>query len=338
VAPGPSEQGRPPKTLWDWLQLLIIPAGLAIVLLVLSNAQAERDRRRETRAAERDRASALDRARAETLRGYLQQMSDLTLNHHLLASREGASVQTIASTVTLATVNQLDGRRKGLVLQYLVGAGLVDADYPKVSLDAADLRGLIAPSGLTASNVDLDGADFRDADFSRAGTLGYSHDPKRPGYASFRRADLRGAVFRNPGGGLLVGNVIFSLADLRGADFSGVSFGRAVFETTCLSGARFVGAGLTGASFLHAQGIGVDFSHADLSRARFQNSARSKRRLARLMHLPLAHVMAVRNSRFADLKLDGAKLGGAALPPGWGPTGIKLTLQERDGFCRRPFY
>jgi hypothetical protein len=65
---------RPAKTLWDWLQLLVVPLVLALAAFALNAAQSDRDRRQEeTRAAQertleegraaRDRSRAEDRAR-----------------------------------------------------------------------------------------------------------------------------------------------------------------------------------------------------------------------------------------------------------------------------------
>jgi hypothetical protein len=82
----PNEQVEPAKTLWNWLQLLIVPAILVGVSFAWGYTQTKSDNRREDRRIAADRAAA-DQARQDaTLNGYLQQMSDLMLNKKLLIS------------------------------------------------------------------------------------------------------------------------------------------------------------------------------------------------------------------------------------------------------------
>jgi hypothetical protein len=45
----PTHPPRPAKTLWDWLQLLIVPLVLALGAFALNAAQSDRDREQEDR-------------------------------------------------------------------------------------------------------------------------------------------------------------------------------------------------------------------------------------------------------------------------------------------------
>src|SRR4051794_19364771 len=85
----PGEQVQPPKTLWDWLQLLIVPAILIGVTFAWSAAQTKNDNRRDDRQIRADRAAADQVRQATTLNGYFQQMSDLMLHEKLLSSKQG---------------------------------------------------------------------------------------------------------------------------------------------------------------------------------------------------------------------------------------------------------
>ena len=79
------------KTLWDWLQLLIIPLALAVVALLfqLANTRTEhqiaKERYEQDQAncsAERykqDQKLALDKQREDLLQAYLDRMSELLL-------------------------------------------------------------------------------------------------------------------------------------------------------------------------------------------------------------------------------------------------------------------
>ena len=142
----PESRPRPAKTLWDWLQLFIVPLVLALAAFGLNAAQVDRDRKQEQRRAAQerrleerraanDRASAEDRAREETLTTYLQEMSDLMTP----GGRTTADTQTLAQTLTLVALRRLDGARKGLVVQFLYEAALIAG--------SAEAEGLIASAG-----------------------------------------------------------------------------------------------------------------------------------------------------------------------------------------------
>jgi len=91
-----NQQVQPSKTLWDLLQLLIVPVILVAVSLWWSASQDTRDK------------SRADQVRRDTtLNDYFQQMSDLMLNKQLLSSNEGDAVRSVARTVTLTTLRRL---------------------------------------------------------------------------------------------------------------------------------------------------------------------------------------------------------------------------------------
>src|SRR6186997_754935 len=126
----PDEEVQPAKTLWDWLQLLIVPAILVAVTFAWSATQTRSDNKREDRriAADNkrdDRRIAADRAAAEearrdaTLQAYLDQMSGLMLDKKLLTSQRGDAVSAVARTVTLTALRRLDGQRKGQVVRFM---------------------------------------------------------------------------------------------------------------------------------------------------------------------------------------------------------------------------
>jgi uncharacterized protein YjbI with pentapeptide repeats len=197
------------KTLWDWLQLLVIPIALAALAFLLNDAQSDREQRREDERAARERAAAADAAREEALRGYLTQMSELMLDRNLLQSRlagRGADVQAVARTITLTTVRRLDGERKGVVLRFLAESNLIDQRDFKVELNGANLRSAdlrLAPLRGTF----LRGVNLKDADLRRAFLAGAYLHLSDLRDADLRRADLRGAFLGN--------------TDLRGADLRG---------------------------------------------------------------------------------------------------------------------
>jgi uncharacterized protein YjbI with pentapeptide repeats len=318
----PAAPPRPGKTLWDWLQLLIVPLMLALAAFGLNAAQVDRDRKQEERRvaqdrkveerrAARERASAADRASEETLRTYLQQMSDLMTR----PGRATADTQTLAQTHTLVALRRLDGARKGLVVQFLVEAELI--------LDPTEL----GPAGFSPSPgcgtpgrhacrraglmVDLANADLRET--VMPSSLGSYEGSTGPGDrfaargARFDSADLRNADFR----GSSLSGVTLTGADLRGADFSGAFLDATSFSGACLTGARFDRVEVdTRANFNYTEGRGVDFSNAELAKATFAGA------------------------RLSDVQLSGASTSGVRWPRDWTPTGLRMSAVEARELCR----
>ena len=258
------------KTLWDWMQLLLVPALLAGGAFLLNDAQNERDRKRENRRADQERAIAADRASADALRIYFQQMSDLVLTHGLRKSKPGSEVQALARTSTLTVLPQLTGERKGRVLQFLSAAGLLGASKPKVSLANADLSGVtLEPGTVLAGPVNLGGAHLENADFSDI-RLGpdFTDDRRCRGVCftvDLTGANLRGAKFRSGG----ISRATFDSADLRDADFSGAFILGSEFVASCVSGASFRHAGIAATEFRDVEGHGVDLSEATITHVQF---------------------------------------------------------------------
>jgi hypothetical protein len=129
----PDEEVQPAKTLWDWLQLLIVPAILIGVTFAWSGLQTKSDNareegciaadnRREDRRIAADRAAAEEARQDATLQTYLDQMSALMLDRKLLSSEDGSAVMAVARTVTLTTLRRLNGSRKGEVVRFLTEA------------------------------------------------------------------------------------------------------------------------------------------------------------------------------------------------------------------------
>jgi uncharacterized protein YjbI with pentapeptide repeats len=258
--------GLPGKTLWDWLQLLVIPLALAGLAFLLNNSQSDREQRREDERASRQRATAADAAREEALRTYLTQMSGLMLDRKLLRSRRGDDVRAVARTLTLTTVRRLDGERKAAVVRFLVEARLLSARDPKVELEGANLRSADlqdvdpALSLGEPDDVELEGANLRSADLRGANLALLSLTD-----ADLRGADLGGArcyleeTYEGCGGG-----PEFDGANLRGANLGGADLPLANFSDVDLRGANLPGADLTAADFAYADLRGANLRGAEL--------------------------------------------------------------------------
>jgi uncharacterized protein YjbI with pentapeptide repeats len=209
------------KKLWDFLQLLIVPAVLAYGALYLQE----------------------DHNHQESLNKYFDNMTNLLLESKLRTSKDESEVRTIARARTLTTLRGLDdnfltkvdGSRKGQLLRFLKEAKLVTKEEGGaiVSLSSADLSGADL-EGADLHCVDLYGVDLSNANLRHA-ILG---DNFRNAYLSARSltgaklseadsfANLEGADLSNADlHGAFLNNVTLSFANLSNVDLSGANLG-----------------------------------------------------------------------------------------------------------------
>ena len=233
----PDATGAANKELWNYSELFIVPLVLVVGAFLLDTGQRNRERREAVARKKREDEVEERRAQDAALQAYLDHMSALLIDKGLREDPdEYASVRVAARARTLAVLSQLDGERKGTVLQFLREARLINREckprksclfnrrvfYPRIiGLDGADLSEvhlrrarLISTSGeehvslkeaiLSEANLieaDLRGADLRGADLTAAKLRD----------ASLRDADLG------------VSEKTKHAADLRGADLTGAN-------------------------------------------------------------------------------------------------------------------
>jgi len=235
------------KTLWDWLQLLIVPLVLVIGGFLLTTLQDSRQRAIEDQ-----------RAQDTALQAYLDQMGNLLLEKDLRTSKEDSEVRTLARARTLTILERMDPSRQRQVMQFLSEAVLVqrvEGRQPIISLRQANL------SGAELWDIDLSGADLSEADLSGAILRG----AKLSG-ADLGDADLSGA-------NLIEADLTFAI--MSGANMSGTYLDKAdlsdvnLIETdlsgAVLSGAVLRRAVLSGADLRQTYLNGIDLHGADLS-------------------------------------------------------------------------
>jgi uncharacterized protein YjbI with pentapeptide repeats len=249
--PGVTDRG---KTLWDWLELLIIPAVLAGGAMWFSRAERE---------AEREIAS--DRLREAALQGYLDKMTELLLEKDLRTSEADDEARAVARARTLTVLRQLDGERRATLLRFLYEAKLINKDDAVVELHMADLsQADLIMDNLSEANLswtslreaylieaDLSKANLSEADLSKANLIG---------------ADLSGAnLVRASLSGANLIRADLSEANLSGANLSGANLDRAKLSKADLIEANLIEAYLSGADLSGANLSGANLSKADLS-------------------------------------------------------------------------
>lgn len=181
---------------WEILDLLIVPAVLAVGAWWLNKTEKENERE-----------LALDRQRQESLEQYLDRRSELLLIHSLTGygqeyvpespevefinrhvekhveeiNAEGKEARMIARARTLTVLPTLDRNRKGTLIRFLYEAGLITRGKPVVNLAGADLGGAnltgaylvsanLRKARLVGSNLekaDLCMADLKEANLFR---------------------------------------------------------------------------------------------------------------------------------------------------------------------------
>jgi hypothetical protein len=218
----PAKKGRDyfaGKTLWDWLQLLFVPAVVAGGVAWLG---ANTARRQALEAELRNQRTAFELAEEsqqdQVLATYLDRMSTLLLDgdRRLRESEPGSEVRTVARAWTLSTLARLDGGRKRHVVFFLYESDLLTGEKPVVSLVAADLR-----------EADLRGAFLLGANLSRADLREATLDGANLVKANLGGADLTGATLRE----------VRDEADLVMVDLREAILARAYLDEADLTGA-----------------------------------------------------------------------------------------------------
>jgi hypothetical protein len=200
------------KTLWDFIGLLIVPLVIALAGWWLSEISTRNQREIEDRRAQAQQQIEDDRVRQSVLQSYIQDMTELLLDKGLATSEPDEPIREIARSSTLAVVRQLDGERKGILLEFLFESNLVirSSIDPIISMSGADLSGAILV-GANLRFADLRGANLRFADLADANLRGANLFR-----ATLSDTDLRGL---NRNTDLRATNL--SSADLRFADLTG---------------------------------------------------------------------------------------------------------------------
>jgi hypothetical protein len=215
------------KTVWDWMQLLIVPVAILLITVAFTWQQNKRQE-----AIEQQRAQDL------ALQGYLDQMGTL-----MLEDLSDPKVRTIMQARTLSVLKRLDTSRKSEVVQFLSEASLISSEGdtdPVIDINEANL----AHTDLTRSNfrnanlenANLVGADLGGADLTGANLY----------YADLKNANLDTAYLRD--------------AYLRGTDLEGANLFNASLERANLNYANLQEANLKAA---HCEGANLELANME---------------------------------------------------------------------------
>jgi uncharacterized protein YjbI with pentapeptide repeats len=274
------------KTLWDWMQLLIIPIVLAFIAIWFNR----KDRQSEQKIAS-------DNQRETALQTYIDKMAELLENKKLRESQPNDEVRKIARARTLTILTRLDPGRKKSVLNFLHEAALIDRNECIINLERADLRGadLFGASlhNSELSLVDLLGAELSGAWLEGANLYGANlihavlsltvkkvesdTEIREVAKATRHRYSLRDLEHAAFVSGYFISmaahiktnarNVNLSSANLSMADLSGVDLYQAHLRDAILIKANLQRALLQEANLIEANLVEADLQGADLRKA-----------------------------------------------------------------------
>lgn len=252
---------QPTKTLWDWLQLLIVPlmlAGLAAWFNLRDRAREQRQHNSEQAIADYHREVELqltkERQREARLEAYLDRMSALLLDNGLHDSKEETDeVRNIARAYTITVLRGLDRNRKGVLVQFLYESGLINAGADIVFLHKADLT-MANLESTWLKDGSLIRVNLADADISESWWVG----------ADLTQADLRRANLR----GTNLSKVVLCNAYMRGANLTGVDLSEANLREAHLPEVDLTDADLSGADLSDANLEGAKVTSEQLAQAK----------------------------------------------------------------------
>jgi uncharacterized protein YjbI with pentapeptide repeats len=209
----------------------------------------------------------------EAVKTYLNQLSTVFLDGNL-EKDERLRTATRASTLALLKDPNLDGNRKGQVIEYLTELNLVQsAPIGSEQGEIAFKKPLISLASSDLNEANLNEANFRGANLSKANLRGANLSRANLNEANLNEANFRGAYLNranlsraNLSGANLI-EVDLNGASLVEADLSGVNLNRAYLVRAYLNRANLSGANLKGADLNGADLRGADLSGAYLKGA-----------------------------------------------------------------------
>lgn len=102
------------KTLWDWMELLLVPFSLSLVAVWINHSLQNREK-----------AKAEDQLLERALQEYFKEISNLLLSNDLYLAKRNDDVRFIAIAHSSNILERLDGQRKGVVLKFLRSLDLI---------------------------------------------------------------------------------------------------------------------------------------------------------------------------------------------------------------------
>jgi uncharacterized protein YjbI with pentapeptide repeats len=277
---GPLTKDQRGKTLWDWLQLFVVPAVLAVGALLFNKSTRESEQK-----------IAGNRQNEASLTGYLDKMTELLLEKNLRTSNEEDEVRSVARARTLTVLYSLDVNRKRQIVEFLIETGLILSDDSIINLKSANLKNIML-DGINflideGIGVDFSGAFLSDASLMHAKLRwarleGTSLDRADLENADLTEARMNGAIMHKTNleeaelNGTYCENAFITESNLRNAVLKNAHLNGTSLYKSCLEGADLRWADLGGACFIDAKLTGARLNNANLQGAEVTEKQLSK--------------------------------------------------------------
>lgn len=187
----PGEQLQPAKTLWDWMQLLLVPTLLVIGAFTLNLTITRNEQKIARKRFKLEHKIAINTQQENLLHVYLDRITELLLHEDLRKSAIGAEVRNIARAQTITAISRLTGDLQRNLLHFLREAGLIKNGIESsiISLEGVEITKTVILS-LNLKNSNLKGLDI-----SKSTLLGPDFSNSNLDGASFYSCDLREGNF-----------------------------------------------------------------------------------------------------------------------------------------------
>jgi uncharacterized protein YjbI with pentapeptide repeats len=262
------------KTLWDWMDLLIIPVMLGSGAWLLTQLSQTRENLEILKRTQQDQEAAFrmqqNAIQEETLAKYLEHMTKLLVDKGLRSSPEIDDLRIIARARTLSILRDLDHERKGQVLRFLYESNLINSLIEEkgerksaiINLEQSDLTGVVLPgirlNEAVLNGANLNGANLQGAFLSKVSLIRSQLQSVKLDNAKLEDADLSEAQL-NPSW--------LNRALLKNARLSKINLERAYLHNADLTGAKLDWSILKGAELVNTKLISADLTGADLTGA-----------------------------------------------------------------------
>jgi len=201
------------RTVFDWAMLIsqvlgaiAIPFVVTILGLYLTQQVTQQQAQASERQHQTDLQIANDQQQYDILQTYLDNISDLLLNHNLHASKPGNEVSQLARERTITVLRRLNAKNNRIVLQFLQDSHLIGSNNAVIDLSDSYLTGddltYVNLSGALLNNVnlkntDLSGTYLTDAHLNDAHLNNANLSMTHLSGADLSGADLSKANFRD---------------------------------------------------------------------------------------------------------------------------------------------
>lgn len=133
------------KTLWDWLDLMIIPLTIGFIGFLYKEADQEKSINKQK---EKDQLTNVD--------SFFKILTELITKNNLLNNTSNDPNRIIARTRSIQALDEADSERKGQILQFIYESGLIN------------LKPILNLNGVNAKKSNLEGIVLRYAEIRGA--------------------------------------------------------------------------------------------------------------------------------------------------------------------------